>query len=767
MMIQSLGLLGVLEWRRRRAAEVGMPLRPTHLGYAYQDLLTAICLVDVALGRASRVIVDTKMFSTDRFDDITFEWGSGRRDRLQIKHTDSDRELTPASFTRDRRSLRLDLLFSAIDRDLQEWPGTGYRLVLRDMEPHDPDLASVLRPVDSATDPGPALPGLSSTRWRFDANALRAAVPWRSVLAGVGEDELRRACDALVVDVGAPACSLDIRNPGPAEEVLLRRVADELGAGRPPNRHRTPEDCALALIEAAKAARSLNGTVTARDLLPRLGIVLDFGAVREGHPVDRAVEVPRPEVLTTVIDTLAKAAELGRRVVLTGAPGIGKSWLCEQIADRLDGDDWVVARHHCWLGAEDTSRGRRVLADVVIGSLLRQLEGAMPKAVADIRPRYAATAETLTAAVAAIRYGHPGRRVILIVDGLDHVTRVLGRTEGAAFDNPVDPAHALVDELAVLDLPAGSVLLLASQPGDHLEPASGNTAAVCMSVPPLSRREIGRLADRLGVLTAVSQATAGPRGAVRAENAIDMIQARSRGNTLYATYLCRQALGPEPAPGGSGPQPSDADPLDRLRDVPESAQDLDNYYAYLLAGLTASQRAAVGLLAVCDFAVTADELRDIFPDAAPMLAAALTTVAPIIAHQPGIGGLKIHHESFSSFVRRHDAAGEEWITTVRAAAANWLARRGGWPGQLRQTGPATHVAAEPADPDTARLLGWTHLGPGIAADAAVRVGQLVLPGPALPGNDGPVDVFLADRSWRGAQGCRITSRSGDLRLRPD
>jgi ABC-type proline/glycine betaine transport system ATPase subunit len=27
-------------------------------------------------------------------------------------------------------------------------------------------------------------------------------------------------------------------------------------------------------------------------------------------------------------------------------------------------------------------------------------------------------------------------------------------------------------------------------------------------------------------------------------------------------------------------------------------------------------------------------------------------------------------------------------------------------GQLRQAGPATHVAAEPANPDTARLLGW-------------------------------------------------------------
>jgi hypothetical protein len=304
-----------------------MGLRPAHLGYAYQDVLTAIPLVDVALGRASRVIVDTKMFDGDRFDDVTTEWRSGGRDRLQIKHTDSDRELTQASFTRDRRGLRLDLLAAAIDLDLQEHPGSRYRIVLRNTEPHDPDLARVLRPADPGSDPGPALSGLSSTRWRFDADALRAVDPWRSILTGLGDDALRRTCELLVIDVGVPGCPLNIREPGPAEQALLRRVTDDLGAGRPPNRHRAPEDVALALIDSAKAARSLDGIVTARDLVPRLDLAVDFGAVREGHPVDRTVEVARPPVLATVIDAVAGTAEHGGTVAVTGDPGIGKSWL--------------------------------------------------------------------------------------------------------------------------------------------------------------------------------------------------------------------------------------------------------------------------------------------------------------------------------------------------------------------------------------------------------------------------------------------------------
>lgn len=61
-------------------------------------------------------------------------------------------------------------------------------------------------------------------------------------------------------------------------------------------------------------------------------------------------------------------------------------------------------------------------------------------------------------------------------------------------------------------------------------------------------------------------------------------------------------------------------------------------------------------------------------------------------------------------------------------------------GQLRQTGPAANVTAEPADPDIARLLGWSELGHGTAAGGTVRIGQLVLRNTA-EGPHGPVQAF--------------------------
>jgi ABC-type Fe3+/spermidine/putrescine transport system ATPase subunit len=61
-------------------------------------------------------------------------------------------------------------------------------------------------------------------------------------------------------------------------------------------------------------------------------------------------------------------------------------------------------------------------------------------------------------------------------------------------------------------------------------------------------------------------------------------------------------------------------------------------------------------------------------------------------------------------------------------------------GQLRQAGPATTVAAEPADPEVARLLGWSELGHGTAHGGTARIGQIVLSDMATS-RHGPVHAF--------------------------
>jgi NACHT domain len=642
-----------------------MSLRATHHGYAYQDLITGIALVDLVLGTAESITVDTKGFTDDRFDDLTIGYRSGRRVRVQIKHTTLDRELSKDSFSGDRRSLRIDLLFSSLLADLNTHPGTAYRIIVRDVDP-DADLAVALRPIDVAVDPGDPLPGVATRRFTFDPIALQQTEPWKTRLTGFTEEQIRTACACLVIDTSAPASTLDFSAPGPAERALLRRVIEELGAGRTPNTNITPEYAALALTYAATRARARDGNVARERLVPQVGLTTDFGAVAEGHPIETAVVVPRSGAAAEVRKHVDVVTPAGGRVVVTGEPGVGKSWLCEQLADTYRGKDWIVARHHCWLGSTDVNRDKRVLTDVVIGSLLRQLEQIVPEATTELRPRFAATSEALAVAVQACRDTHPGRSVLLIVDGLDHVDRVLGRRTG----QQMDPSRELVDQLATIDLPPGVCMLIASQPGSHLANAAP-AAGEHVQMPRMSWAEIHTLATKHGLLT--EPAGDEPLDGDDERAIVDLVHGRSNGNALYATYLCRHATRTSPLTDDSAPGTA-SEIIHQLTLVPDTANDIDTYYDYLLGAMTDGQLFAIGTLALCDFALSEDELGDMLPQVKPLLVPALKTLAPVLNSQPGLGGLRIHHESFSRHVLRDKDAG--WVVSIWESAAAWLAARG-------------------------------------------------------------------------------------------
>ncbi|MFC0112618.1 AAA family ATPase [Kibdelosporangium aridum] len=641
-----------------------MNLRATHHGYAYQDLITGIALVDLMLGTAESIMVDTKGSAGDRFDDLTIIYMTGRRVRIQIKHTSLDRELSKDSFSGDGRSLRLDLLFGSLLFDLDQHPGTKYRVIVRDSNP-DADLAAVLKPIDADDDPGDPLPGVATRRFKFDPTALQETEPWKPRLTELTEVQIRTACEYLTIDTSAPASTLDISAPGPAERALLRRVTEELGAGRTPNTNISPEYAALALTHAATGARALDGNVAREHILPQVGLTTDFGAVAEGHPIETAVVVPRVGAAVEVRKHVDAIAPGGGRVVVTGEPGVGKSWLCEQLANTYRDEGWIVARHHCWLGAADINREERVLADVVIGSLLRQLERIVPEATTDLRPRFAATLEALTEAVQACRNTHPGRSVLLIVDGLDHVDRVLGRSTR----QEIDPSRLLVDELVGIELPPGVCILIASQPGTHLSDAAPATGDP-VQMPRMSWDEIRTLATKHGLLTDPGGTEPLDGGDQRA--IVDLVYDRSGGNALFATYLCRYAIHTSPL---DDTEPSTVnDIVRRLTLVPDTAADIDAYYQHLLDAMTADQLFAIGTLALCDFALSANELGEMLPQAKPLLAPALKTLAPVLNSQPGLGGLRIHHESFSRHILRDKD--DEWMASIREGAAAWLTARG-------------------------------------------------------------------------------------------
>jgi len=650
------------EWGGSHAA----PLRSAHRGYEYQDIMAAIKLPDLLLGSITSLTAEEKLYEGDPFDDLTAEAPNGRRDRIQIKYRegDSDLALPLSTFTTNARRLRLDSLvlcgrqermIATADRR------STLRVLLRDNPPADPRLTRILRPAEP--DPGPFATGMRTVRFRFDANAVwewgqQPDAPNALAFLRSGESakaDIETLSDLLVIELAAPEASFDLNQPKAAENLLLDRVRHEIGAECYPNAERSAVDVAAHFVAFAHAMRLRDEPATPDRLRARARLRSDYGAVARANPVNTTLEVNRGSVVRELIAAAERAAAGASPLVVTAAPGHGKSWISKQLCQALTESEWLVAEHYCFLDQQDHEREQRVQSDPMFGSLLRGLAEADPNLVAEQRPLYAVNEETL---MAAVRRGvEEHGRVALVVDGLDHVTRVVGATVGRS-----DPAHLRAEELAQLQLPEGATVVVLSQPGQHLNPlqqVGGHT----IELPGFSPPEVRELAERVGAIAAIESDGLGSQ----VGDFVNSLCEKSDGNGLYATYICRELL---KGPGAL------MDPAEMVDALPPFDGSLRAYYTHLLSAVDSGGRQLGDLLAFLPFSVTRAEIGEIRPTFAHRVDVVLDQLAPVLQEMASQGGVRVYHESFVRFLRESIQDDPQTRLAILAEIVDWLDGRG-------------------------------------------------------------------------------------------
>lgn len=645
-----------------------MTLKYAHRGYEYQDLLVAARLVDVMLETVDGACVEKKWSDHDIFDDLTTLDSAGSWECVQFKYTSKTRQaLTLARFTNEKSRLYMGkIIKSALaDRDEQDTQAgvISYRLIMRDTCPKDEQLLSILRP--ASPDPGPFLSGMKTVRRRFRAETLRDMIPLPSNLSS--HPDLEWVCDRLIVELDSPEASLDLTSPGPAEILLLNRVQQEVGVGIYPNAERSVVDVAARLVDSARAARQGLVELTRSELFRKTELRSDFGAVNRDHPVDRAIEVKRPVHVKETVKQVTQAADDGKCVLLVGPPGQGKSWLCQQVVTELaeNEKDWLVAEHYCYLGSADGELHSRVQTESVIGSLLKRMESADPEVVSNLQPQFAASTQKLEEAVRKALETKPSRRVALVIDGIDHVTRV---TKGS---HDVDPSLAMAEILADLSLPKGSTLVVLSQPGSHLDCFEADEI-VKIQMPGLTDDELRQLAIRQGIIATPAESSDPLINAIpltdkrRIDEFIDALSDRSEGNALYATYLCREA---------GRDAMTMAAPAEVIRRLPQYDESLSGYYGYLQSSLNEGAWVA-NILALLDFPVSRDELRKIRPSMGYMVNDAIDVLRPVLLERATQGGIRIYHESFGRYLRLRYQDDKETRKAIFDEVNEWLKGEG-------------------------------------------------------------------------------------------
>jgi hypothetical protein len=628
-------------------------LSGAYRGYLHQDAVTAYLLATLLLpgARARTLSAERRVTSDDCFDDIELR-GTSRR-RIQVKsHQVEYRPLQLKDFTTQEISFRIDRAVRSFTAETS--PADEYRLFAT----YDPPDETVSRFLEPAQDVSQLLPGVSTQRYRLVVSQIwpeGGNSVWPH-LADIGRDIFASFCARFVIEIGCPHSSTDLRQPGPLEQSLLRALADDVGVGFWPNNNRDVADSAAHLIHEASVARATSATLAEGEVIQALGLRIDYGRVPEVLPVDDRRLVRRVDALGDIAQMLSTTS----RVAITGSPGIGKSWLLHQLAIRLADEGWWVATHYCFIDLFDADQSLRASIDTIFGSIMFELLERDPS-ITPGGPRYAAGPRELEKLLDAGSKAQPNRRIAIIVDGLDHADRISGAPTARL-------ATEIADELAGISLPRGAVVIVGSQPGNHL--TSFLEAADQYQAPKWPEESIRALIDNLDLRSKLQENNLSDDEEVVVRTIVE----KADGSPLYATYLARTA-----ADIAEGRYTEASDIADYLATAPAFDDDLNRYYQWLIGPIEAEPGGLliIQLLSLLDFSLTRDEIKEILPSFAHLVERVVSGISPVLVEDVGHGGLRVHHESFQRYIREKlEADPQANLEAILRPAIDWLDARG-------------------------------------------------------------------------------------------
>ncbi|WP_110787752.1 NACHT domain-containing protein [Rhodopseudomonas palustris] len=268
--------------------------------------------------------------------------------------------------------------------------------------------------------------------------------------------------------------------------------------------------------------------------------------------------------------------------ILWGTPGRGKSTYLSDLTQKLQCEDEVVLRHHYFLSSDGPRANRMSYSDIAV-SIIDQLLSRYPDVVNGI----AADVDKLHADLGAVaaKLAKKGKRLYLVIDGLDHVWRDTLRTDQLEF---------LFN--ALLPLPANVSLIVGTQrvpdaqlPGRLLASAKD---ADWIEVPRMDESAVHRWLEAQDTARPLilSQRDHRERGEELADIAAALFRV-SQGHPLHLIYALEGLV-------RTGKEIS-TDDIDALPPCPDG--DIRSYYRALWVKLPVTARNILHALAGSDF----------------------------------------------------------------------------------------------------------------------------------------------------------------------
>ena len=593
---------------------------PIHEGYEYQDYFTVSIILKLMLHQTdAELIIDRKDFSDDKFDDLKVKTPNGNTE-FQIKYSDDENshKLTKDDFSNGNgHDTALCDLFTSWKIRKESENDTQIKLCLAWNRPTDDDpIAEFLKPIQEQTLP------FSVAAYSFDGELfwpVEKLPPktWRkfntAIKSGIiDREDFLSFCHELAIILEMPKASLDLKNPGTLENVIIRQV-EKLGVGIYPNDALNVEDVIYKLATEVKHSRAMGNRLYTNILVGRLGLIMDYGKFNQRFPVDSTHQI----ILGDEIERLHSVIRDSKRVIITGNPGSGKSWLVDEYIDKLKSEDSKVIHYNCFQSLQDSNSLDRIRIASLYGNLVSQIMEQCPELVEHKNTILGADKAELENLLCFI-----DEEFYLVVDGLDHISREYELHKDLISRSETE----IISELLEIHFPDNCYVIISSQPIDEMEEFKSKNYTV-FEIEPWGIEQTKSL-----------MATFQINDDTIKEDDISSISAyllkKSQGNALYLNYILRQLRSVDVN-------------KESIDEIPDYDINLSKYYSYLYTKVHNNR--TVNALCGADFYLSLDDLMEITGDG-EFVEQDISVLHPLLIENILSGGFSIYHESFRRFV---------------------------------------------------------------------------------------------------------------------
>lgn len=639
-----------------------MSLNNAHEGYDYQDLLTSYFILKEILngnnnttfyidkkhtvGTYNVTTLDkdgnekvTVKNTPDRFDDLVIVNGS-KIQRKQIKYSNDSvaRKLIKNDFANDSKGLALYEIYRTWD-ELKS-PHSEFRLCLAWDKPVDDDIKNVLTPIQSETssflDYSTKLFRINLDEiWEEDSEPLNTWTNFRNFVKdnSINRNDFKTFCDELIIELEFPKASLDFASPSYLENILYQQ-AEKLGVGQYPNDDVDINRFLIILAKKVGEYRAKSAEVTVRNILKDLKIKTDFGKIEQKFEIDQTKNIKNIEKFSSFYDEAIK----NKKSLLIGEPGSGKSWFLTNFIDYLNDNSKKVIRHYCYTDTEDDLIEKRVSSDVFFGNLIADIIEEFPSLQEVKEKLFVSDLNELQ-----LLLSHIEEDLIIIIDGLDHIDRVLKSSSTLAEDKT-----KIIEYISRINLPENISIILGSQPVDEIQILVQKFEFIEYKIPEWNIDGTIELMDKFSLENTL----------LEDKSLSEYIFEKSEGNPLYLTYIIKTLISEEIS-------------VETFNKLPAYDFNLQKYYQYLTEQIDDNLTSET--LSCLDFSVTRQELSEIIPRS-HHLDNNLKVLSPVIVENVSRGGIKLYHDSFRRFnIEKLESNAN--LDEIHEDIAKWLKKR--------------------------------------------------------------------------------------------